>query len=46
MHAAAGNHAEALRVFARCREVLRDKLGVCPSPRTEPMFLENLRGGA
>jgi DNA-binding SARP family transcriptional activator len=27
-HAAAGDRAEALRVYARCREVLRDELGV------------------
>ena len=43
MHAAAGDRAEALRVFARCRELLRDELGVSPSPRTEAVYLEILR---
>ncbi len=43
MHAAAGNRAEALRVFARCRELLREELGVSPSPQTETVFLEILR---
>ena len=43
MHAAAGDRAEALRVFAKCREVLRDELGVSPSPQTEAVFLEILR---
>ena len=32
MHAAAGDRAAALRVFAKCRELLRDELGVSPSP--------------
>jgi DNA-binding SARP family transcriptional activator len=43
MHAAAGNRAEALRVFANCHELLREELGVSPSPRTEAVFLEILR---
>lgn len=43
MHAAAGDRAEALRVFAKCREVLRDELGVSPSPQTEAVYLEILR---
>jgi DNA-binding SARP family transcriptional activator len=43
MHAAAGDRAEALRVFGRCREVLRDELGVSPSPQTEAVYLEILR---
>jgi DNA-binding SARP family transcriptional activator len=43
MHAAAGDRAEALRVFARCRELLRDELGVSPSPQTEAVYLEILR---
>lgn len=43
MHAAAGDRAEALRVFARCRELLRDELGVGPSPQTEAVYLEILR---
>jgi len=43
MHAAAGDRAEALRVFAQCRELLRDELGVGPSPQTEAIYLEILR---
>ncbi len=46
MHAAAGDRAEALRVFARCRELLRDELGVSPSPQTEAVYLEILRAEA
>ena len=38
MHAAAGDRAEALRVFAKCRELLRDELGVSPSPQTEAVY--------
>ena len=43
MHAAAGDRAEALRVFARCRALLRDELGVSPSPQTEAVYLDILR---
>ena len=43
MHAAAGDRAEALRIFAKCRELLRDELGVSPSPQTEAVYLEILR---
>jgi DNA-binding SARP family transcriptional activator len=43
LHAATGDRAEALRVFARCRELLRDELGVSPSPQTEAVYLEILR---
>lgn len=43
MHAAAGDRAEALRVFANCRELLREELGVSPSPQTEAVYLEILR---
>jgi DNA-binding SARP family transcriptional activator len=42
-HATAGNRAEALRVYARCRRLLADELGVDPSPPTEAVFLEILR---
>lgn len=45
MHAAAGDRAEALRVFAKCRELLRDELGVSPSRQTEAVYLEILRAG-
>ena len=43
VHAAVGDRAEALRVFAKCRELLRDELGVGPSPQTEAVYLEILR---
>ena len=43
LHARAGNRAEALRVFGRCREILREELGTSPSPQTEAVYLEILR---
>jgi DNA-binding SARP family transcriptional activator len=46
LHAESGNRAEALRVFARCRDLLRAELGTNPSPATETVFLEILRNGA
>lgn len=46
LHARMGNHGEALRVFAKCREVMRDELGASPSPQTESIFLTILRSGA
>lgn len=42
-HAAAGNRAEALRVFARCRRLFRDELGAEPSEQTTDTFLAILR---
>jgi DNA-binding SARP family transcriptional activator len=33
--AASGNRAEALRVYAECRELLSRELGITPSPETE-----------
>jgi DNA-binding SARP family transcriptional activator len=45
LHAAMGNRAEALRVFDRCRTLLRDELGASPSQQTEALFLEILRAG-
>jgi DNA-binding SARP family transcriptional activator len=42
-HAAAGNRAEALRVFARCRRLFRDELGAEPSEQTTQTFLTILR---
>ncbi len=42
-HAAAGNRAEALRVYSRCRKLFRDELGATPSPQTEAVFLQILR---
>jgi DNA-binding SARP family transcriptional activator len=32
-----------LRVFGRCRELLREELGTSPSPQTEAVYLEILR---
>jgi len=45
MHAEMGNRGEALRVFGKCREVLREELGADPSQETERVFLEILRAG-
>lgn len=42
-HAAAGNRAEALRVFARCRRLFREELGADPSEQTTDTFLAILR---
>jgi YVTN family beta-propeller protein len=42
-HAAAGNPAEALRVYERCRRFLADELGAYPSPETESAYVEILR---
>jgi SARP family transcriptional regulator, regulator of embCAB operon len=42
-HASAGNRAEALRVYASCRRLLADELGIDPSPPTEAVYLEILR---
>ena len=33
--AAAGNRAEAVRAYTRCKKLLADELGVAPSPETE-----------
>jgi branched-chain amino acid transport system substrate-binding protein len=37
-HAAAGNRAEGLRVYERCRRFLADELGAYPSPETESIY--------
>jgi DNA-binding SARP family transcriptional activator len=37
-HAAAGNRAEALLHYERCRELLADQLGVDPSPETQSLY--------
>jgi DNA-binding SARP family transcriptional activator len=42
-HHSAGNRAEALRVYDRCRRLLSDELGVDPSAPTEAVYLEILR---
>jgi SARP family transcriptional regulator, regulator of embCAB operon len=40
---AAGNPAEALRVYERCRRFLADELGAYPSPQIESVYREALR---
>ena len=42
-HAAAGNRAEALRVYERCCRLLAEELGVSPAPQTEAVYLEIVR---
>jgi branched-chain amino acid transport system substrate-binding protein len=42
-HASAGNPAEALRSYERCRRFLADELGAYPSSETEAVYLEVLR---
>ena len=37
-HAAAGNRAEALRTYDRCRRLLAEELGAYPSPETESIY--------
>jgi DNA-binding SARP family transcriptional activator len=44
-HAGAGNPAEAVRVYERCRGLIREELGVSPSPETEAVYLDILRTG-
>jgi SARP family transcriptional regulator, regulator of embCAB operon len=41
-HAAAGNRAEALRVYDHCRRLLAEELGAFPSPETEAVYRELL----
>lgn len=41
-HAAAGNAAEALRVYERCRQLIAEELGVPPSPETRALHSEVL----
>lgn len=42
-HTAAGNAAEALRVYEECRSVIAEELGVVPSPETRAVHAEVLR---
>jgi predicted ATPase/DNA-binding SARP family transcriptional activator len=42
-HAAAGDRAEALRVYERCRSLLAQELGTDPSPETQAAHVELLR---
>jgi DNA-binding SARP family transcriptional activator len=37
-HAGAGNRAEGLRVYERCRRFLANELGAYPSPETESIY--------
>ena len=37
-HVSAGNRAEALRVYERCRQLLAEELGTFPSPETESIY--------
>lgn len=37
-HIAAGDRADALRVYERCRRLLADELGAYPSPETEAVY--------
>lgn len=41
-YAAAGNRAEALWVYERCRKLLREELGSDPSPDTRAVHLKVL----
>ena len=43
-HTVAGNRAEALRVYERCRQLLADELGTYPSPETESIYRGLLEG--
>jgi SARP family transcriptional regulator, regulator of embCAB operon len=45
VHAAAGNPAEALRVYDRCRRLLDKELGIYPAAETAALHLELLRNG-
>lgn len=42
-HSAAGDNAEALRVYERCRRLLADELGAYPSPETNSIYRDLLR---
>jgi len=42
-YAAAGNRAEALRVYERCRKLIAKELGADPSPETQAVHLKLLR---
>lgn len=45
-HVGAGNPAEALRVYERCRRFLADELGAYPSAESEAVYLEILRSSS
>lgn len=44
-HLAAGDRAEALRVYAECRALLAEELGVEPGSDTAGVYLEALAAG-
>jgi LuxR family transcriptional regulator, maltose regulon positive regulatory protein len=39
-----GKRHEALRLYSRCQQVLRDELNVSPMPETETLYQSILRG--
>jgi DNA-binding SARP family transcriptional activator/streptogramin lyase len=41
-HIAAGDRADALRVYERCRRLLAEELGAFPSPETEALYRDLL----
>jgi YVTN family beta-propeller protein len=45
-HVAAGNRAEALQVYERCRRLLAEELGTYPSPETEAIYRDLLEAPA
>jgi basic membrane lipoprotein Med (substrate-binding protein (PBP1-ABC) superfamily)/DNA-binding SARP family transcriptional activator len=45
-HITAGNRAEALQVYERCRRLLADELGAYPSPETEAIYRDLLEAPA
>jgi YVTN family beta-propeller protein len=45
-HVAAGNRAEALRVYEHCRRLLAEELGTYPSPETESIYRELLEASS
>ena len=45
-HVAAGNRAEALQVYERCRRLLAEELGAYPSPETESVYRDLLQARA
>lgn len=45
VHTAAGNPAEALRAYDRCRRILAEELGVDPTSETSALHLALLRDG-
>jgi streptogramin lyase len=45
-HVVAGDRAEALRVYDRCRRLLAEELGAYPSPETESLYRGLLEGSS